>query len=159
MWRARLRKVNRFAQGHKISNFTLFCLLRPHRKHIDVPRLGVESELHLPAYTTARANPIRAESATYTTAHRNSRFLTHWSRPGIEPVSSWILVRFLSTELRWELHKISHFNKNIRSVSCQIFGFKHEVCPRHQVIQNKLRVLINLQIPPSQHFQTALWFK
>ena len=29
--------------------------------------------------------------------------LTHWVRPEIKPVSSWVLVRFLSTEPRWEL--------------------------------------------------------
>jgi len=30
---------------------------------------------------------------TCTTAHSNARSLTHWARPGIEPESSWILVR------------------------------------------------------------------
>ena len=29
--------------------------------------------------------------------------LTYWARPGVEPVSSWMLVRFVSTELRQEL--------------------------------------------------------
>ena len=32
-----------------------FCLFRPHLRHMDVPRLGVKSELQLPAYTTATA--------------------------------------------------------------------------------------------------------
>ena len=36
-------------------------------------------------------------------AHGNTRFLTHWVRPGIEPMSSWTLVRFISTETQWEL--------------------------------------------------------
>ena len=35
---------------------------------------------------------------TYTTALGNTRFLTHWARPGIKPKSSWILVRFFTTE-------------------------------------------------------------
>ena len=30
---------------------------------------------------------------TITTAHSNARSLTHWARPGIEPTSSWMLVR------------------------------------------------------------------
>ena len=36
---------------------TEVCLffLGPHPWHMEVPRLGVESELHLPAYTTATA--------------------------------------------------------------------------------------------------------
>ena len=37
---------------------------------------------------------IPAVSATYTTAHGNTRSLTHWSRPGIKPASSWMLVGF-----------------------------------------------------------------
>ena len=37
--------------------FLYFCLLGPHPQHIKVPRLGVESELQLPAYTTATAMP------------------------------------------------------------------------------------------------------
>ena len=46
---------------------------------------------------------IWAAFVTYTTAHGNAGSLTHWGRPGIEPVSSWILVRFVSTEPQWEL--------------------------------------------------------
>ena len=37
-----------------------------------------------------------AESATYTTAHSNARSLTHWVRPGIQPMSLWILVGFVN---------------------------------------------------------------
>ena len=35
--------------------FFFFYFLGPHLWHMDVPRLGVESELHLQAYTTATA--------------------------------------------------------------------------------------------------------
>ena len=35
----------------------LFCFLGPRLWHVEVPRLGVESELQLPAYTTATATP------------------------------------------------------------------------------------------------------
>ena len=35
-------------------------------------------------------------SATYTTAHSNARSLTHWTRPRIEPSTSWFLVRFIN---------------------------------------------------------------
>ena len=34
-------------------------------------------------------------SRAYTTAHGNVRSLSHRGRPGIEPTSSWILVRFV----------------------------------------------------------------
>ena len=46
----------------------------------------------------------RSTSATYTTAEDNARSLSHWARPGIEPASLWILVRFLSAETQQELH-------------------------------------------------------
>ena len=39
---------------------------------------------------------IWATSATYTTAHSNTRSLTHWLRPRIEPESSWILVGLIN---------------------------------------------------------------
>ena len=35
--------------------FLLFLFLGPHLRHMEVPRLGVESELQLPAYITATA--------------------------------------------------------------------------------------------------------
>ena len=56
--------------------------------HMEVPRLGVKSEVQLLAYTTA---------------HGNARSLTHWMRPGIELMTSWILVRFVTAEPQWKL--------------------------------------------------------
>ena len=64
----------------------LFSFLRPHLQHLEVPRLG--PQLQLPAYTTAQGN---------------NGSLTHWVRPGIEPATSWFLVRFISAVPRWEL--------------------------------------------------------
>ena len=54
--------------------FGLFFSLGP---HMEVPRQVAESELQLLAYATATAIMIPAVSATYTTAHRNTRSLTH----------------------------------------------------------------------------------
>ena len=62
--------------------------LGPHPRHMEVPRLGVESELQLPAYNTA---------------HGNVGSLTHWVGPRIEPASSWMLVRLVTTEPQQEL--------------------------------------------------------
>jgi len=61
---------------------------------MEVPRLGVESELQLLATATAMQDP--SWSATYPKAHGNTRSLTHLGRPGIEPASSWILIRFIT---------------------------------------------------------------
>ena len=59
--------------------------------HVEVPRLGVGSELQLPAYPTA---------------HGNAGSLTPWARPGVEPATSRILVGFVSAAPRRELPKI-----------------------------------------------------
>ena len=37
--------------------FFFFAFLGPHPLHMEVPRLGVESDLQLPAYATAIATP------------------------------------------------------------------------------------------------------
>ena len=47
---------------------------------MEVPRLGVESEIQLLAYTTATAMPDPTSVCdlyTYTAAHSNTRSLTH----------------------------------------------------------------------------------
>ena len=60
-----------------------FLLVWLHLWHIEVPRLGVKSELQLLAYATATATAtataaqLRAVSATYTAAHSNAGSLTH----------------------------------------------------------------------------------
>ena len=86
--------------------FFSFCFLGPYLRNMEVPRLGVESELYLPAYTTATAtqDSSHIRAVTYTTAHSNTGPLTHWARPGIEPASSWIPVRFTSMAPQRELH-------------------------------------------------------
>ena len=55
-------------------------------------------------WPTPQPHQIQAVSVTYTTAHSNSRSLTHWSRLGIESTTSWFLVGFVSNALQWELH-------------------------------------------------------
>ena len=62
---------------YSVSLFFVCFLLGPHPQHMEVPRLGVESELQLPASTTATATPEGALSATCPTAHGNTRSLTH----------------------------------------------------------------------------------
>ena len=70
---------------------------------MEVPRLRVELELQLPAYTIATATRDLSWSSTYTTAQGNAGSLIHWARPGIEPASSWMLVRFVFAEPQREL--------------------------------------------------------
>ena len=53
---------------------------------------------------------IRATAAPH--SHSNTRSLTHWVRPAIEPASSWILVRFVSTAPQQKLPWPLSFNWN-----------------------------------------------
>ena len=92
---------------HVRFHFFCFCCLGPPPQHTEVPRVGVESELQLPAYTPQpKQLGIRAMSATYTMAHGHTRSLTHWAKPGIKPASSWILVRFIN---HWATKKTPDF--------------------------------------------------
>ena len=77
---------------------------------------AITASLH-PSHSNTRSKP---PSATYTTAHSNNRSLTHWARPGIKPASSWILVRFISTEPQWEL-LFFKIGKNITYIFANIF--------------------------------------
>ena len=90
--------------------FLSFFFLGLHPWRMEVPRLGVESEPLLPAYATAIQDPSHICNL-----HRSSEqhgILIHWAilTPGIEPASSWILVRFVTTEPWGELPCYSSFN-------------------------------------------------
>ena len=56
-----------------------FVFLGPHPRHMEVPRLGVESELQLPAYATATAMP---DPSCLCALHHSS-----WQRQILNPVS------------------------------------------------------------------------
>ena len=73
-----------------------FFLLGSHLQNMEVSRLGVNLELQLLTYATATAMLDPSHSATYTAAHGNAGSLTHWSRPGIKPAFSWVIVEFLT---------------------------------------------------------------
>ena len=82
-----------------------------HPQHMEVLRLGAELELQLPAYATAPSN---------------AGSLTHGVRPGIEPASSWILVRFVSTEPWKEL-------PNYPFLYLQLFPLRHNLQPTQKL--------------------------
>ena len=75
-----------------------------HPQHVEAPRLGAESELQLPAYTTA--------TATWDPSCDGDLYNSSWQR-GIpdslsktrdQTTSSWILVGFITSEPQQELH-------------------------------------------------------
>ena len=82
---------------------------------MEVPRLGIESELQLMDYTAATAT--RDPSWV---CNLHFWLLNLLARPGIEPASSWILagfvtakpssrmlVGFVTAEPQWKLHSIT----------------------------------------------------
>ena len=63
------------AMGHWAgysSFFFFFCFLGLHPRHMEIPRLGVESELQFPAYTTdvATQDPSRICNLHHSSWHR-----------------------------------------------------------------------------------------
>ena len=54
--------------------FSFACFLGPHLQHMEDPRLGVESELQLPAYTTATATATERQDPSHVcNAHHSSQ--------------------------------------------------------------------------------------
>ena len=73
-----------------------------HPWHMEIPRLGLNRSYNSQPTPQTQQRGIQATSAMYTTAHSNHGSLTHWSKPWIEPMSSWILVWFTTAEPKWE---------------------------------------------------------
>ena len=121
--------------------YLIFVFLGPHPQHKAVPRLGVNFELQLPAYT-ATAIPDPSHISTYTIAHSNTGSLTHWGRPGIEPVSSWILVGFITIEPQQEfpgfLLNMAHFPNFCYSNFLWLWDCQPEAPPTGLVFSVKL---------------------
>ena len=80
--------------------FFFFNLFTP----MEVPRLGVESELQLLAKSHSHSKAKTEQSLLpHTAVHSNAGSLTHWVGSGIELVSSRILVGFVTAEPQQEL--------------------------------------------------------
>ena len=90
----------------------LFFFSGPHLWHVEVLRLWVKLELQLPQHSNARSelHMWHIPQLMYTTAHGKAESLTHWSRAGIELVSSWILVGFVTC---WATTELLHFFSHI----------------------------------------------
>ena len=82
--------------------FFFLVFLGLYLQHMDVPRLGVESELPLPAYTTATAMPDLSCSCQPPPQPQPRRILSPPSKAR-DQTASWILVDFATAEPQWEL--------------------------------------------------------
>ena len=72
-----------------LSKFCLFCSLGLHLWHVEVPRLGVKLELHLPAYATATAVWDLSCVCDLYYSSGSARSLAYWVRPRIKPAYLW----------------------------------------------------------------------
>ena len=66
--------------GWNLEIFVLFYFilsLGPHLWHMEISRLGVQSELSYWPTAQPQQHQIQGASVTYTTAHSNARSLTH----------------------------------------------------------------------------------
>ena len=76
--------------------FFSFCLLRLHPGHMEVPRLGVQSELQLPAYAIA--------TATSDLSHVCDLHHTSWQRQILNPLNEardWTGNLMVSSQIRF----------------------------------------------------------
>ena len=76
--------------------FFFFVFLGPHPQRMEVPRLGVESELQLPIYTTATAMQDLGHIFDLHHSSWQHQILNPLSNARVEPASSWMLVSFIS---------------------------------------------------------------
>ena len=82
---------------HVFFFFFFFCVfLGLYLRHMEDPRLVVKSELQPPAYGTATT--VIDPSSIYHLQHSSwqPQILNPLARPGIEPISSWMLVGFVT---------------------------------------------------------------
>ena len=89
-------------QAHHIWVFSFFiffysfCFWGLQVWYMEIPRQGLICSCSCQPMPQPQQCGIWAMSVTYTTAHGSTASLVHWTRPGTEHTSSWILVRFVN---------------------------------------------------------------
>ena len=108
--------------------FLFFSFLEPHPWHVEVPRLGVESELHLPAYSRATEIPDLCHVCKLHHSSWQCRILNPLSKAGDQThnvmVPSWVHFHcatmgipgmFCLTVMLY-LFSLSYFDINVESL-------------------------------------------
>ena len=90
--------LSRIVLGVCFVFFFLSFFLGPYPRYMEVPRLGLESELQLLAYATATATSDTSRFCDLHCSSAQCRILNPLSKARTKPASSWILVRFFTTE-------------------------------------------------------------
>ena len=79
-----------------IKTFFFFVFLWPYPWHMEVPRLGVKSELQLLAYTTATVMWNPSHICNHSTSAWQCQMLNPLSKARDHPSSSWIQIWFVN---------------------------------------------------------------
>ena len=88
--------------SYKMGHYPFFSVfLGLHPGHMEVPRPGVEFGASATSLHHSHSN-ARSELLLQPTPQLTVTLDPHWVRPGIEPASSWLLVKFVTTEPQWE---------------------------------------------------------
>ena len=99
----------------------LFCFLGPHLQHMEVPRLGAESELQLPAYTRATATPDLSQVCDLPHSSQQRWILNPLSKVRYGTcnlmVTSWICFRCTTTGTSLQLQNESGWPEGSHSLS------------------------------------------
>ena len=77
-----------------------FSFLGPHQQHIEIPRLGVKSELQLPAYTT--------DTAMQDSSHTCDLYHSSWQYWVLNPLSEARDPTCILMDNSWVLNPLSH---------------------------------------------------
>ena len=98
-----------------------FLFLWLHLWHMEFSKPGIKSELQLAPTPQTWLHRIQSTCATCATACSNTRSLTHWTKPGIEPSSS---------QRQYEvLNLLSHYRNSLTviliSISLMISDVEH----------------------------------
>ena len=122
--------------------FIFFFFLGLHRDIWRFPGKG--SNWRYGCWSMPQEHGIWAKAATYyTTVQSNARSWSHWVGPGIEPIPSWILVRFVSTEPGWELQITMSILTKL-SVTKQVSSEKLHQSHNHSIPNGLLKTQTDL---------------
>ena len=106
----------------KLVPLFFFFFLGLHPQHMEVPRLGVESELQLQAYSTATA--ILDQSCVCNLYHNSWQcWILNRLSQGIRPTFSWILLGFISAEPQRELQICPFFDWVVGFFDIELYEF------------------------------------
>jgi len=100
--------------------FVLFCFWGPHLQHMEVPKLGVELELELPAYTTATAIQDLSHICNLHHSSYQCRILNPLSEPGDQ---TCVLMDTRQVVNHWALTGTPHPSSFIFFKDCSQYDF------------------------------------